>query len=88
MESQQAGFRQLRSTKDNNNYLSQVTEDTFQVQKFILTTWIAVKQAFDEVWADGLNVKLMRNGVHGALLRWMNSSLHNKRAWPRFHKKT
>ena len=48
--------------------------------KVVLTTWIDLQRAFDKVWTDGLKVNLMRNGVCGALLRWINLYLHNRRA--------
>lgn len=80
LASEQAGFRQFRSTEDQTTYLSQEVEDAFQEQKVVLTAWIDLQRAFDKVWTEGLQVKLMRNGVGGAMLKWINSYLFNRRA--------
>lgn len=77
---QQAGFRQFRSTEDQTTYLSQEVEDAFQEQKVVLTVWIDLQRAFDKVWTDGLQVKLMRNGVDGSMLTWIKAYLYNRRA--------
>lgn len=80
LASEQAGFRQFRSTEDQTTYLAQEVEDAFQEQKVVLTAWIDLQRAFDKVWTEGLQVKLMRNGVGGAMLKWINSYLFNRRA--------
>ncbi len=77
---QQAGFRQFRSTEDQTTYLSQEVEDAFQEQKVVLTVWIDLQRAFEKVWTDGLQVKLMRNGVDGSMLTWIKAYLYNRRA--------
>ena len=60
LSSQQAGFRQFRTTEDQITYLSQEVEDSFQEQKAVLTAWIDLQRAFDKVWTDGLQLKLIR----------------------------
>ena len=80
LATQQAGFRQFRSTEDQTTYLSQEIEDAFQEQKVVLAAWIDLQRAFDKVWTDGLQVKLMRNGVGGHMLTWIKSYLYNRRA--------
>lgn len=52
LETQQACFRQFRSTKDKTSYLSQETEYSFQEQKAVLTAWIDMRRVFDKVWTD------------------------------------
>ena len=80
LATQQAGFRQFRSTEDQTTFLAQEVEDAFQEQKVVLTAWIDLQRAFDKVWIDGLQVKLMRSGVGGAMLQWIKSYLNNRRA--------
>ena len=69
LASQQAGFRQFRSTEDQTTYLSQEVEDAFQEQKIVLTECIGLQRAFDQSWTDGLHVKLIRNGIGGNMLK-------------------
>jgi len=49
-------------------FLAQEVEDAFQEQQDVLTAWIDLQRAFDKDWIDGLQVKLMRSGVGGAML--------------------
>ena len=78
--SEQAGFRQYRSTEDQTTHLAQAIEDAFQDKKVMLATFIDFQKAFDKVWKDGLLVKLQRSGIHGNMYRWTKSYLHNRRA--------
>ena len=77
---EQAGFRQYRSTEDQTTHLSQVIEDAFQAQKVTLVTFIDLQKAFDKVWKEGLLVKLLRYGIRGNMYRWTKSYLYNRRA--------
>jgi len=45
-----------------------------------LATFIDLQKAFDKVWKDGLQVKLLRSGIQGKMYRWTKSYLHNRRA--------
>ena len=80
LATEQAGFRQFRSTEDQATYLSQEIEDAFQEKKHVFATWIDLQKAFDKVWTDGLLVKLQRCGIAGNMLKWIRSYLHNRRA--------
>jgi len=80
LASEQAGFRQFRSTEDQATYLSQEIEEAFQEQKLVFAAWIDLQKAFDKVWTEGLLVKLLRNGVAGNMFTWIKSYLFNHRA--------
>ena len=80
LASEQAGFRQFRSTEDQATYLSQEIEEAFQEQKLVFAAWIDLQKAFDKVWTEGLLVKLLRNGVAGNMFPWIKSYLFNHRA--------
>ena len=77
---EQAGFRRYKSTEDQTTHLAQVIEDAFQAQKMTLAVFIDLQKAFDQVWKDGLLVKLLRSGIQGNMYRWAKSYLHNRRA--------
>ena len=77
---EQAGFRQYRSTEDQTTHLSQVIEDGFQAKKVTLATLIDLQKAFDKVWKDGLLAKLLQYGIKGNIYRWTKAYLQNRRA--------
>ena len=59
----QTGYRKFRSTEDQFVYLAQNTEDAFQEKKKVLTVFFDLSNAFDEVWKEGLLVKILRTGM-------------------------
>lgn len=79
LATQQAGFRQFRSTENQTTYLSQEIGDAFQEENIVQTARIDLQRAFHNVWTDGLLVKLMRGGVSGHMLKWIKSYLRSRR---------
>ena len=75
LSSEQAGFRQHRSTEDQVTYLAQEIDDGFQAKKHTLAVWIDMEKAFDKVWKDGLRLKLRQSGVKGYMYRWISQYL-------------
>lgn len=49
-----SGFRQFHKTEDQARYLSQESEDAFQVLKLVFATWVNLPKVFDKDWTDGL----------------------------------
>lgn len=76
----QAAFRKHRSTEDQITYLSQVIEDGFQQKKSTLIVWVDLEKAFDQVWKNGLMLKLAKTGIGGKMLPWIGQFLQNRTA--------
>ena len=59
----QAALRKHRSTEDQIKYLSQMIEDGFLEKKATLVVLVDLEKAFEQVWKNGLMLKLARIGV-------------------------
>ena len=79
LDSNQAGFRQHRSTEDQIAYIAQKIEDGFQSKKHTLAVWVDMEKAFDRVWRDGLRIKLKQIGVSGKMNKWISHYLNNRK---------
>ena len=75
--SEQAAFRQDRSTKDQI-IISQAIEDAFQDKKHTLAVWTDLEKAFDKVWKGVLKLKLRQCGVAGRMFKWIGQYMHNR----------
>ena len=64
----QAGFRKLFSTIDNLFVIQSLIEMTKSSKKKLYCAFIDFKQAFDNVWRNGLWSKLINNEINGKCL--------------------
>ena len=80
LASTQTGYRQHRSTEDQLAYFTQDIEDAFQEKKKVLAVFFDLSKAFDRVWKEGLLLKLLQNGVHGNMYRWLKHFLFHRTA--------
>ena len=77
---EQVAFRQDRSTEHQIIYIAQAIEDAFQDKKHTLAIWIGLENAFDNVWKEGLELKLHQCGVAGRMFKWIEQHMHNRKA--------
>ena len=71
---------ECRSTEDQLAYFIQDIEDAFQEKKKVLAVFFDLSKAFDRVWKEGLLLKLLQNGVHGNMYRWLKHVLFQRTA--------
>ena len=77
----QSGFRPGDSTTNQLLYLVNEIHKAFENPKSleVRAVFLDISKAFDKVWHDGLIFKLNQNGVHGKLLKLLESYLHNRK---------
>ena len=63
--SDQAGFRQHRSTDDQVTYIAQKIDDGFHDNQNTLRVWIDMEKAYNRVWKDWLLLKLKKKWCNG-----------------------
>ena len=68
LSQEQAALRQFRCAEGQAAYLAQETEDAFQDQEVVFTTWTDLQKAFDKVWKDGLLVKPKKIRIANGML--------------------
>ena len=78
--SEQAGFRQHRSTEDQATYITQQIEGGFQDKQHTLTVWTGMEKAYDKVRKDGLRLKLQKSGVTGCMYQSFSQYLTSRKA--------
>ena len=78
LESVQAGFRKGCRTEDQLFRFVQSTMDGFQDGKSTTAIFIDLQQAYDRVWRKGLLMKMSNMGIHGKMLKWIQSFLSNR----------
>jgi len=76
----QTGYRQHRSVEDQLALLTQGIEDAFQEKKKVLAVFFDLSKAFDKVWKEGLQLKLLQAGVRGKMYKWLSDFLFNRTA--------
>ena len=59
------------------NEIYQAFEDTKSLE--VRAVFLDISKAFDEVWHDGLIIKLKHNGISSSLLKFFESYLHNRK---------
>ena len=74
----QAGFRKGCRTEDQLFRFVQSTIDGFQNGKSTIAVFIDLQQAYDRVWRKGLLIKMRNMGIHGKMLKWIQSFLNNR----------
>ena len=52
---------------------------TFDNKQISCMVFCDILKAFDRVWHNGLLFKFKQNGIEGALLEWLSSSLSNRK---------
>ena len=71
----QAGFRPGRATIDNVVQLEAVIKRGFNNQEQTTVIFLDLQQAFDRAWPTGVLIKLLRAGIQGPLLAWLQNFL-------------
>ena len=76
----QSGFRPGVSTTNQLLYLVNEIHQAFETPKSleVRAVFVDISKAFDEVWHDGLILKLKLNGVSGNLLHFFQNYLDNR----------
>ena len=80
MDEEQEGFRKQHSTVNAVLRLVQSIFNGFENNKCTAAIFVDLKGAFDNIWREGLVVKLHEIGVQGKLLKWINNFLQNRSA--------
>ena len=57
--------------------MTQDIEDAFQEKKKVLAVFFDLSKAFDKVWTEDLQLKLLRAGVHGKMYKRLSDFLFN-----------
>ena len=53
------------STEDQLTFIAQSIEESYQKKSTTLAVWIDIEKAFDTVWREGLQLKLLKMGKAG-----------------------
>ena len=78
LDESQSGFRRGRNTLDHIMRLHDTIYKSINHKRSVLAVFLDIKTAYDMVWRNGLILKLMRKGVSGSMLRWLNAFLHDR----------
>ena len=73
----QAGFRRRLSTSDNLFVLQSLFEMSKSTKNKLFCAFIDFKQAFDNVWRDGLWYKLQKYNINGKCLNLIKNMYNN-----------
>ena len=73
----QAGFRRGLSTSDNLFILQSLFEISKSCKNKLFCAFVDFKQAFDNVWRDGLWFKLQKYNINGKCLNLIKSMFNN-----------
>lgn len=76
----QFGCRHGRSTSDAVASLVSTVEDAWKHKQIVLTLLLDIKGAFDRVNKQRLLKRLIEVGIAGSIVRWVDSSLSDRRA--------
>ena len=76
----QTGYQKHRSTEDQLAIIAQEIETAFEEKKKVVSVFFDLTKAFDEVWREGLLLKILESGVSGRMYRWIWCFLHNRSA--------
>ena len=79
MQSREA-FGKKHSTVNAVRRLVQSIFNGFENNKCTAAIFVDLKGAFDNIWREGLIVKLHEIGVHGKLPKWINNFLQDRSA--------
>ena len=79
MDAEQEGFRKKHSTVNAVLRLIQSIFNGFEDKKCTAAIFVDLKGAFDNIWREGLIVKLHEIGVQGKLLKWISNFLQDRK---------
>ena len=68
----QSGFRQNKSTDDHLFRLSQSVMESFNRGEHVVTAFLNVEKAFDNVWNNGLRYKIFMLDLPTKMTRWLS----------------
>ena len=71
----QSGFRKSKSTNDHLFRLSQTIMESFNRGKHLISAFLDVEKAFDNVWHNGLRYKIYQLDLPTKLCRWLSDFL-------------
>ena len=71
----QSGFRKSKSTNDHLFRLSQTIVESFNRDEHVITAFLDVEKALDNVWQNGLRYKIYRLDLPTKLCRWLSDFL-------------
>ena len=74
----QSAYRRNRCTNDNLLHFTLHITEAFQWSEMVGFVCLDIEKAFDAVWRIGLQNKLLKNGVHKPLIKWVNSFLSQR----------
>ncbi|VDI82655.1 Hypothetical predicted protein [Mytilus galloprovincialis] len=74
----QSGFRQNRSTMEQIIRLDNDIQKSFLKKEYLVGVFIDFQKAFDMIWKFGLLNKMVKIGIKGNMLGWVNSFLTNR----------
>ena len=74
----QLGFRKRMTTLDNISRYEQTIRKSIYENKYCISIFFDLSNAYDKVWHLGLLYKLVKCGIRGNLLRWIQSFLLNR----------
>ena len=72
---QQSGFRRAKSTDDCLFRLSQSNMESFNRGEHVVTAFLDVEKAFDNVWHNGLRFKIFQLDLPTKMTRWLSDFL-------------
>ena len=71
----QSGFRQNKSTDDHLFRLSQSVMESFNTGEHVVTAFLDVEKAFDNVWRNGLRYKIFMLDLPTKMTHWLSDFL-------------
>ena len=75
----QSGFRKGKSTIDILLRIEHQVRQTLQNREVCLVVYIDLESAFDKIWGKGLIYKLCKKGIHGNMIKWLESYLEERK---------
>ena len=70
-----SGFRKAKSTDDHLFRLSQSIMESFNRGEHVVAAFLDVEKAFDNVWHDGLRLKIFQLDLPTKMARWLSDFL-------------
>ena len=71
----QSGFRRAKSTDDHLFRLSSSIMESFNRGEHVVTTFLDIEKAFDNVWHNGLRYKIFQLDLPTKMTRWLSDFL-------------
>ena len=71
----QSGFRKAKSTDDHLMRLFQSIMESFNRGEHVVTAFLDVEKAFDNVWHNGLRFKIFQLDLPTKMTRWFSDFL-------------